>query len=85
MNEPLPKKPASQGVDWFSVLVGTMVPLTSTFLDPRVSLPITAGLLLAMALYYRKRSPLLLSWALPAAGAAFVLAALAVLLLVRRH
>jgi len=57
------------------------VPMMATMADPRVTLGVTFALLVALTVYYGRRSPFRLSWMISLAGAAAVLAALVVFLL----
>ncbi len=42
--------------DWLSVLVGTFLPILAALTSPWVSLPVTLVALLAMSVYYSRRS-----------------------------
>ena len=85
MSETRNNPPSRQEDDWISVMVAVGVPLMATMADPRVTLSATLALMLALTVYYRRRSPFRASWMISLAGAAAVLAALGVFLLNQRH
>jgi len=74
----------SDDADWISVLVATTLPLLAALTSPWVSLPITLLALLAMSVYYARRSRSRVGPAACLLGAA-VIAASMVYLWMRGH
>jgi hypothetical protein len=85
MSETKNNPPSRNEDEWISVVVAVGVPLMATMADPRVTLGVTFALLVALAVYYRLRSPFRPLRMIALAGAAVALAALVVFLLKQRH